>query len=118
MKIIMKSSILAILLSLAVMTSTSVQAHDWGNWGGVQKGRVESARICGKNGYIFRVRDAFYVAKYMSGKRFAVGVPVKARFGKNKWLRLEGISNNGTYLIKRKYYSLSNAKLNACNLGW
>ncbi|OBU27309.1 hypothetical protein C0Z01_18505 [Photobacterium kishitanii] len=114
----MKKMIVAVLLGLAVIASTSVQANDWGNWGGIQKGRVESARICGKNGYIFRVRDSFYVAKYVSGKRFAVGVPVKARFGKNKWLRLEGISNDGTYLIKRKYYSLSNAKLNACNLGW
>ena len=114
----MKKSILSLLLGLTAITSTSIQANDWGNWGDRQKGRVESARICGKNGYIFNVRDTYYVAKYVSGKRFAVGVPVKARFGKNKWIKMEGISNDGTYLIKRKYYSLANAKLNACGLNW
>ena len=67
---------------------------------------------------VFKVRDSFYVAKYQSGKRFAVGVPVKARFGKNKWLRVEGLKNDGNYLVKRKYYSLAKAKASACGLAW
>ncbi len=114
----MKKSILGLLFVSAICASASAQAHNWGNWGNQQKGRVESARICGKNGYIFNVRDSYYVAKYVSGHRFAVGVPVKARFGKNQWLKVEGISNDGSYLIKKKYYSLANAKLNACGLKW
>lgn len=113
----MKKLILGLLVASAAMTATAANAGDWGTWGHLQKGRVESARICGKNGYIFNVRDTYYVAKYVSGKRFAVGVPVKARFGKNKWIKVEGISNEGTYLMKKKYYSLANAKLNACGLG-
>ncbi|PSU87549.1 hypothetical protein C0W35_21350 [Photobacterium kishitanii] len=114
----MKKIILGLLVAVAAMTSVSVQANDWGNWGETKKGRVESARICGSNGYIFKVRDSFYVAKYQSGKRFAVGVPIKARFGKNKWLRVEGLKNDGNYLVKRKYYSLAKAKASACGLAW
>ncbi len=117
----MKKAILGVVLSLSamtVMTSPSVEANAWGKWGAQQKGRVESAAICGRNGYIFRVKDAFYVAKYQSGKRFAVGVPVKARFGNNKWIKVEGLKNDGNYIMKRKFYSLAKAKAKACGLGW
>ncbi|PSU23022.1 hypothetical protein [Photobacterium phosphoreum] len=114
----MKKAILGLLLGAMAFASIPAQANGWGSWGDTKKGRVESARICGSNGYIFKVRDSFYVAKYQSGKRFAVGVPVKARFGKNKWLRVEGLKNDGNYLVKRKYYSLAKAKASACGLAW
>ncbi|WP_318407413.1 hypothetical protein [Photobacterium leiognathi] len=115
----MKKAIVGVLLGLMAMTSLPAQADkwgDWGEWGARQKGRVERAAICGRDGYIFRVRDAFYVAKYQSGKRFAVGVPVKSRFGRNKWVKIEGIKNDGHYILKGKYYSIANAKAQACNL--
>lgn len=114
----MKKTIFAVLLGLATLTSTSVQANEWGDWGGKKKGRVSSAAICGLKGYIFTVNDMFYVAKHQSGKRFAVGVPVKARFGKGKWLKVEGLKNSGLYTIKGKYFSLKRAKAKACGLGW
>lgn len=114
----MKKVIFALILGFAAMTSTVAQAGNWGDWGGLQRGRVVSARICGNNGYIFNVRDEFYVAKYVSGKRFAVGVPVKARFGKNKWIKVRGLKNEGMYRMLRKYQSLKRAKAKACGLGW
>ena len=116
--IVMKKGILGLLLSVSLLTSITAEANAWGDWGAKKRGRVESAAICGRNGYIFHVRDYYYVAKYVSGKRFAVGVPVKASFGKSKWLKIEGLKNDGMYQIKRKYLKLSSAKAKACGLGW
>ena len=114
----MKKGILGLLLSVSLLTSVTAEANPWGEWGVKKKGRVESARICGKNGYIFHVGDFYYAAKYISGRRFAVGVPVKASFGKSTWLRVQGLKNEGVYQIKRKYLKLSNAKLKSCGLAW
>ncbi|WP_305846109.1 hypothetical protein [Photobacterium kishitanii] len=44
----MKKMIVAVLLGLAVIASTSVQANDWGNWGGIQKDALKVPEFVGK----------------------------------------------------------------------